>query len=412
MPDHPPITVLKARWVFPVAGPPIAGGYVTVRGERLGPIGRNPPSNAVDLGDVAILPGLVNAHTHLEFSDLTTPLGTPGTPLPTWIRQVVSARATRTVDTARAIQRGLDESTRYGTTTLGEIATNGWTREALEAGRCDLNVFFELIGLAADRVEPRLADAENFVARALEAGRWQGGLSPHAPYSVHPELLVGLVRLAAANNLPVAMHVAESPEELELLASGAGPFQELLMSLGAWDPDALLLGSGPREYLRILATAPRALVIHGNYLNDDDRNFLAEHAQRMSLVFCPRTHAFFKHAPYPLEAALTAGVRMAVGTDSRASNPDLDLLAELRFVARHFPALPPATVLRMGTLSGAESLGRSADVGSLEEGKLANLAIVALDSATVTDPHELLFGEDRPVVATYVRGAPLTAGNS
>src|SRR5205823_10181172 len=113
----------------------------------------------------------------------------------------------------------------------------------------------------------------------------------------------------------------------------------------------------PLDYLQTLATAHRALVIHGNYLAADEIQLLAAHRDCMSVVYCPRTHAYFGHEHYPLSQMLAAGVRVAVGTDSRASNPDLRLLAELRYIARHHPAIPRDVILRQGTLAGAEALG-------------------------------------------------------
>ena len=127
------------------------------------------------------------------------------------------------------------------------------------------------------------------------------GISPHAPYTVHPGLLKRLVALAVEKKLPVAMHLAESREELELLATGTGPFRDLLVDRSMWDTEAIPLGSTPLDYLRTLAEAPRALVIHGNNLSDEEIGFLAAHRERMSVVYCPRTHAYFGHDPYPLE---------------------------------------------------------------------------------------------------------------
>jgi cytosine/adenosine deaminase-related metal-dependent hydrolase len=407
MPDSDAIA-LTARYVFPVAGPPIAGGCVTVRGERIAAVGARPSSEAVDLGNVAILPGFVNAHTHLEFSDLAVPLGQPGMPLPEWIRHVIATRRPQNRNPAASIQRGLAESLRSGTTTIGDIATSGWGEQTIAEASLDVTVFYESIGLARERMPERLADAQEFVATALgsQTGHsLQIGLSPHAPYSVHADLVAGLARLAASRGLPVAMHLAESREELELLATGGGPFRDLLAELGAWDAGAIPGGTRPLDYLRLLAGAPRALVIHGNYLDAEEVAFLADRRGRMSVVYCPRTHAYFGHARYPLERLLGLDVAVALGTDSRASNPDLGMLAEMRHVARAFPAIAPETVLRLGTLAGAQALGRAHEAGTIEPEKLANLTIVALPDQDGRDPHELLFNSRLPVVATYYRGS-------
>jgi cytosine/adenosine deaminase-related metal-dependent hydrolase len=216
------------------------------------------------------------------------------------------------------------------------------------------------------------------------------GLSPHAPYTVSPELLKSLIGLARKHDLPVAMHIAESADELELLANGSGLFRQLLDERSMWDANAIPRDSTPFDYLQLLATAPRALVIHGNYLERDEHEFLATHSDRMSLVYCPRTHSYFNHPPYPLTAALAAGVRVALGTDSRASNPDLSVLAEMRHVARLHANLRPDVILRMATISGAEALERERNCGSITAGKLANLVAIPVTPTADLDSGELL----------------------
>jgi cytosine/adenosine deaminase-related metal-dependent hydrolase len=140
----------------------------------------------------------------------------------------------------------------------------------------------------------------------------------------------------------------------------------------------------------MLADAPRALVIHGNYLDAEEREFLAGHADRMSLVFCPRTHAFFQHPPYPLAELLAAGIRVALGTDSRASNPDLDMLAEMRQVARMHPKVPPQSMLQMATLDGARALGRGDETGRITAGTSADLVALPLPPGARGSDDELL----------------------
>jgi cytosine/adenosine deaminase-related metal-dependent hydrolase len=408
---------LRARYVFPIDAPPLIDGVLTIAGERIVAVGENlagrPP---LDLGNAAILPGLVNAHTHLEFSDLTAPLGQRGMSLPQWIRQVLAARGPRQ-DSAAAIRRGLHECLAAGTTALGDIVTSGWSPPATRADESyddgiashenvHVTLFRELIGLSPERAQTALTAAEQH----LDA--WQGvpgflpGLSPHAPYTVHPDLLRRAVELARQRRCPLAMHVAESREELELLAAGTGPLAELLKERGVWKPDLF----GRRrvvEILHALAAAPRALVIHGNYLAAEDVEVLTAEAARLTLVYCPRTHAYFGHEAYPLARLLAAGVQMALGTDSRASNPDLSLLAEMRCVAERHPGVSPAKILELGTLAGARALGLERDVGSLAPGKLANLAIVQISGAHAAEPHALLFDSAARVVQTWFHGRPV-----
>jgi cytosine/adenosine deaminase-related metal-dependent hydrolase len=154
----------------------------------------------------------------------------------------------------------------------------------------------------------------------------------------------------------------------------------------------------------VLARGPRALVIHGNLLDDKELAFVAGQRERMSVVYCPRTHAYFDHPPHPLPKLLAAGARVALGTDGRVSNPDLNLLAEARFVASKFPSIAPAEALAMITLRAAEALGLEREVGSLEPGKRADLAVPALPPNSGADPCEVVLGSDCQVVRTMHAG--------
>jgi len=365
-----------------------------------------PPAGAEveDLGNVALLPGLVNAHTHLEFGDLSAPLGEPGMAFVDWIRRLVDRFRQVPRCSDGAIGRGLCECVRCGTTTLGEIAQPGWPVKAFQHAALDAIVFLELIAPTPERVAGLLESAPQHVQSGERSTQWRPGLSPHAPYSVLTELLAAAVSISAARCVPVAFHLAESLEELELMRSGSGALRDYLEELGTCDRELFAPGRRPLDYLRTLASAHRALVIHGNYLDDEEIAFLAGRADRMSVVYCPRTHYYFRHESYPLRKMLSAGVQVALGTDSRASAPDLSVLAEMRHVARYFPSIGRDTILRLGTLDGAAALGRAGEVGSLEPGKLADLAAVALPDRDADDAHELLFDSAGPVTATWHRG--------
>ncbi len=172
------------------------------------------------------------------------------------------------------------------------------------------------------------------------------------------------------------MHVAETREELQLLADQTGPFVELLDSLGAWFPETCPRGATALDILQLLSRAPRSLVIHGNYLDDAEIDFVARHSDTMSVVYCPRTHEFFEHETWPLEKFLGAGINVAIGTDSRASNPDLNLFEELKCLQRKFPDLEPEQILAMGTREGAVALGLPSAVASIAPGNRADFNIV------------------------------------
>lgn len=436
MNDQEPVSEprsLRAHWVFPMAGPPIENAAVTIAAGRIAAVGKPPDGMPVeDLGNVALLPGLVNAHTHLEFSDLPHPVGRRGIGMVDWLRSVIEHRAALVVPpghqraalvgdriaapakagTTSAIANGLAESIRHGVTTIGEIAQPGADGEVYRKSPCNGVVFLELIAPVRDRVEAALASARahlsSFPLRGAggEGGRsFSSGLSPHAPYTVHPDLLTGAVALSVQYRAPLAMHLAESLEEIEFLRDGSGRFRELLESRRVYDAAARPRGSRPLDEMRLLSQAHRALIIHGNYLDDEEIEFLGRHRDRMAVVYCPRTHAWFGHAPFPLEKMLAAGAVVALGTDSRASSPDLSLLAEMRHVARTFPGLSRATVLELGTLGGARALGREAEIGTLEPGKWANLVAIRLPEDNSAEPYELLLDGDGEPVHTWVRGS-------
>ncbi len=398
---------LRARYVLAICCPAIAGGVVVVRGGEIVSVGSETHGAPVeDLGDVVLLPGFVNAHTHLEFSDLAAPLGTPGVLLPDWIREVIGHRR-GAAGGGTAIAAGLAESLAAGSTTVGEIATSDWRSAAgMPALRPTTVMFHEAIGPTLAKAQVAAAAAEEFLKAATPLPDVLPALSPHAPYTVHPRLLESLVELSRRHRVPLAMHLAESREELELLNLGSGPFREMLEAAGAWDPAEGARLSCVLDYLTELARSERALVIHGNYLDDEEIAFLAEHAQNMAVVYCARTHQFFDHEPYPLAEMLAAGVTMALGTDSRASNPDLSLLEELKCAARLHPAVPPAKLLESVTLGGAKSLGLERRIGTLEVGKRADLIAISTGASTAdgTEAIESVLSEAARVTNVWVGG--------
>jgi cytosine/adenosine deaminase-related metal-dependent hydrolase len=382
----------RARWVFPVDRPPIANGIVSVVGGRIVSVGESTEAaNVIDLGNAAILPALVNAHTHLEFSLFERPFGEPGESFANWLRKVVRWRREQPAVQGQerlALEHGLRECQAAGVGVLGEITTPLFADVWKDSHATTVSVqFLELLSLNPERV-PALTDLAEQFTRNTEAA--SVGLSPHAPYTVHPELLSRAVHLSAERKLPLQMHLAESREELELLQSQTGELVELLQSLTAWYPQSLSKGLRPLDYLQTLAQAHRAVIAHGNFLQADEIAFVAQQRERMSVGYCPRTQAYFNHGPYPLAAMLAAGVRVAVGTDSRASNPDLSVWRELQFIREQHPQIDPSTILKMGTISGAEALGIATDFGTLTPGKVAALTAVNLPP-DCDPPYEALF---------------------
>ena len=396
---------LKAKWILPVDRPPIENGLVEfVDGVITTVRVADRHESATDLGDVVILPGLVNAHAHLEFSLVEQPFQPPR-PFTDWIRALVAYRRREFTATSQrlpqALSAGALAAVSSGTTLLGEIATTGWKEVAATTRSPRIVAFRELIGLRPESEKHQLELAEEWLTRNGRSAKVTYGLSPHAPYSVAPELLRRTVDLAKQFNVSLAMHLAETRDELEFLADGCGPFVELLQSFGAWPEEGLPTGRRPLDILRILADSPRALIVHGNYLADDEIEFLAARPQ-MTVVYCPRTHEFFGHEPHPWRQLLAKGATVALGTDGRGSNPDLSLWNELVFLRERFPDVAPSRLLELGTRAGARALGREDDCGTITPGKRADLVAVSLSAGG--DPLEVLLTADSKIAWTTCGG--------
>jgi len=377
-----PTSVLAARWVFPITGKPIHGGWVRFAAQEIVEVGKGvSPPGTIDLGDVALLPRLVNAHTHLEFSNFQKPIGEMGMPLHDWIGKVIEARGNVTAqEKTRAIQAGVEESATSGVALIGDIATPPQPFVETQA-EVEIVSFAETIGLGSERYRERLLAANEHLRSFPDAA-----ISPHAPYSTNPVTIEACVDLATRRGCPLAMHVAESPFERELLSNGIGPLAERLKTLGVWQdkifPWSHRSSGGPfQNLISLLAKAPRGLLIHGNDLRASEIEWLAQHPT-LTVVFCPRTHAFFDYERHPVAEMIAAGVPIALGTDSRASNPDLSVWKEVQFLLRTRADLDPHDILKMATASGADSLGRS-ELGRIEVGCKAKFGYVESSASSI-----------------------------
>jgi cytosine/adenosine deaminase-related metal-dependent hydrolase len=396
-PSNPNPWTVTARWVFPVSGPPLEGGRVTIQGERIVAVEPRGRRADVDLGDAAILPGLVNAHTHLDLSGMRD-LAPPSPDFTGWLRQVIAHRRGRSPEQVRAdVEAGLAECLRCGTTLLGDISGDGGSWDVLAHAPLHAVVFRELLGLTEDRANRAVEEAEHWLEAHLATETCRPGLSPHAPYSVRSNLFGRAAVRANRVKCPLAVHLAETLAELDLLHRRRGPFVPFLKEIGVWDPKGL--AKSPRLVMGICDCFIPLLFIHGNFLAPS-----ANIPRKATIVYCPRTHAAFGHPPHPFRDFLARGVRVALGTDSLASNPDLDLFAEARFVHHCNPDVPGATLLRMATLSGAEALGWHDETGSLEAGKSADLIVLPIRPVQSADPHQLLWSAPGPVRAVLFRG--------
>jgi cytosine/adenosine deaminase-related metal-dependent hydrolase len=403
---------VRARYVVPVEGTPIEDGCLTIQSPRIGWLGPAGERAAdLDLGNVAIVPGFVNAHTHLELSSLADGHGAAGAEAElSWLKRVIAHRR-RASDADLRLKSGenLRAAIEAGTTLLADSTTAGLSWKPIAEAPVRAVVFAEVIGLRRDRGLQTDAAAWEWLSsvrpESQVAACSRVGLSPHAPYSTAG----WLYHKSVASRLPLMTHLAEMPEELRLLEHQDGPMRRFLEEIGAWDEEWEPIGPRPADYVRRgeLRNADW-LIAHGTYLEPDDfwqfRPEAAPDQKRVAIAYCPRTHARFGHAPHPYRALLERGVIVCLGTDSLASSPTLSLLDEVRFLHRQDESLSGELLLTMATLFGAWALRAETTTGSLKVGKSADLAIIALPDRESFDPYNLLLESDLPVVGTVFEG--------
>lgn len=402
-------------WLVPVDTPPIPNGIIVIEDGIICFVGQDLPTRFqsvrfVRLAGFAILPGLVNSHCHLEFSDLKAPIPA-GNSFPDWIRGLLDFRRAKSsvpeqleADRRAAIASGIRESYQAGVRWVVDMATEPWSADWIEGEVASIlaespsslapkvpivvQPCIELLDIMEHRFESTLALAKKqMAAPKSNAGVGRAGLAPHAPYTASRNVTQWCAELSRDEHRLVTMHLAESKEELQWLQHGKGPFAELLGPILGETYFERLGQIG--EHVELLSNSWQATIAHGNYLSPRDLSSLAENAATMGIVHCPRTHEHFghlheagsQHAPtnrYPLPERMASGVRHFLGTDSRASNPDLNLWAEAKHVRARQSGLRSHQILKMITTDAAEFLELGHEYGFIRAGQPAALTAVKL----------------------------------
>ncbi|MEO8088813.1 MAG: amidohydrolase family protein [Gemmatimonadales bacterium] len=376
---------LAARWLIPVEGAPIEYGALLIgpegRVQAVGPDSSVPrPSDvlAEDFGDAVILPGLINTHTHLELTGFAGQV--QELDFPAWIRRLRELKTTRPpAEYREAARRGLAACYAGGVTTIADTGDSGAVPQVLAESGGSGVVYQEVFGPHPEQAEESLAGLRDRVA-AL--GRWSGervriGVSPHAPYTVSGPLFRAVAAWSRSEHLPLAVHIAESVAETELLGSGSGPFAEAWRARGI--PLPRPSGHSPVAWLAehgILSE--RALCIHAVQVTSSDIGRLADSGA--AVAHCPRSNKAHRHGTAPVGAMLEAGIRVGIGTDSEVSVGGLDMLAEAR-AARSVAQLSADRVIELCTLGGACALGLDSETGSLRVGKWGDCAVIQVSGA-------------------------------
>ena len=395
-----------------MTGEPIHRGSISIDDGRIVGVADAATPGARNLGRAAIMPALVNAHTHLELSYLRGKVA-PTEKFHDWIRTIMATRRQypdaadpRILDAAR---EAIAEARASGTGLFGDISNTLVTAPLLHEASMPAQLFYELLKFnAADPAAmAREARARADAAVASEVRR--GGsaepdirvsLAPHAPYSVSPGLFAAIrVDLDAHPGEVTSVHLGESPEEIEFIKRGSGPWRTLLEELGVWTDEWKPPGTSPVEYVEQLGFLDRrVLAVHGVQFDGEDLSRL--HARDMTIVSCPRSNQYVGVGAPPLEAFYAMDVKVAFGTDSLASAPDLNLFSELAEARRLAPRVSARALLESATRNGASALGFD-DCGTLEAGKRARVIAVRVPS-DVDDVEEYLVSGIMPGDVSWV----------
>lgn len=409
MTTQPPI-LLAAAWLAPMNGPLIRDGAIVFENDTIIAVGNHrdlrrayPQAIVEELPDAILLPGLINAHAHLELSDLSS--GPQPTDFVDWLMNLISQTSrwgnALPQRIKHAVQIGVAQCLRFGVTTVGDISKQCmFTRPVLRDGPLRVISYGEIQAMAKRRnlFDERLAAATDTTD---ESDRLHIGISPHAPYTVEPQAYQRSLAYARQHHRPIATHLAETPQEATFLSDHTGPFRRLWeVGVNAWDDHVPRFEGGPIRFAKQVGLLDYpTLLAHVNYCDDDELKILA--AGQASVVYCPRTHAYFGHPPHRWRDMLSSGINVAVGTDSCASSPNLNLLDDLRLLHRIAPEVDAIDLWQMATARAARALNLENTIGGLEPGKRAD--IVAF-SATGDSPLITLLESDALPLRLYIDG--------
>ena len=414
--------ILRARTVVPVSSPPIDDGAICLSGDRIAWVGRHADipakykaSDETDLGEVILMPGLVNAHCHLDYTGMAGQIAQPKS-FTSWIQSMVSLKGSWSMDEFSASwQHGAEMLLRSGTTTVADIeAVPELIPRAWDTTPLRVISFRELINVKSRQPAAELVERAVNDWLSVPNGQGRLGLSPHAPYTTTTELLELAAREAHRRKWRLTTHVAESEQEFEMYMYRQGAMFDWLKN----QRDVSDCGKGsPVQHLeRCEYLDSNLLAVHVNYLWRHDAGVLGRN--RVSVAHCPRSHDYFRHLRFPRHELESAGVNICLGTDSLATvskirnEPlELSLFAEMKMFASKAPDYPPGKILRMATMNGAQALGMQGHLGELVEGALGD--VIALSCAAGgKDLFEQIVHHDGTVAASMINGAwALPPGN-
>jgi aminodeoxyfutalosine deaminase len=374
--------ILRARTLITMTGPPIDDGAVAVKGNRIRAAGTFEEVTAgftgtvVDLEERVLMPGLINAHCHLDYTMLRRAISPPHG-FTAWVQRLNAIkRSLRDEDYLEAIQAGFAELVKWGTTTVLNIESFPELMSRIPTPPIRTWWFYEMIDVRQRITTEELLDGAGMFFR--KHSDWIGGfgLSPHAPYTASADLYELANACARQDSMPVTTHLAESSEEAAMFREASGPLYDFMRSLGRdmsdcgqGSPLSLLLGKG--------LIGQDWIVAHMNDL--DEADFALLEKTPVHVVHCPASHRYFGHQPFPMDRLRALGINVSLGTDSLASAPSLSLFDEMRHACDNHPSISPLAALEMATVNPARALRRPTDLGCLVPKARADLIALPIE---------------------------------
>ena len=412
------IKKIKADWVLPVTSPPIKDGTVLTDGKAIKAVGSGkelskfPYDEIIDCSGKIILPGFVNAHSHLELTGFRGKIE-KGLPFTDWARKVVSIRKDITEnEIATAIKDGVDELISSGVTTVGDFSQTGITAKILNERGLRGTVFLEFSGFNPEQKDEKLRQLKELLNYEIDSKlithhssliTVNFGIAPHAPYSVSPELLKESHNFAQEKRLPLAIHISEMLEEIEFIKNGSGAMKDLLIDFGVWNDKWMPPQTTPVQYLQNMGILKGAIGIHLNIVTEDDIRILKEND--VSVVYCPGSNKWFgRNWKYPLREFLNNDINVVIGTDSLLSNEKLNMFYEMRVLKENFPDLENDIILKMATVNGAKAIGFEGEAGEIAVGRKADIIGIDIEDSSFNNPIEYVINKAEKASFSMING--------